>query len=177
MAQQRQPAFRVEMSRASYSSNRDDIDIRLIACAIDPTDNVPYGVDSDSDLYDLEIHAHGAHWGDEGRRVYGWAMEYRDCFRVRAQDCERMAKVFKRVERHMGRLNEKYGYADSLPAYVARVADALGVKLLLRDAGRGNLFPTGYRYEAAPMGNGVNYLDHTICRWVDSGNLPNEQAA
>lgn len=174
---ERTPALRIDMSRATYSSSRDDIDIRLIACEVDATTNEPYGVNSDSELYDLEIHAHGAHWGSEGRRVYGWSVEYRDCYRVGIDDAERMLKTFKRIERHLNKLNEKYGYADSLPAYVARVADALGIKYILRDAGKGQLFPTGHRFEAAPVGTGVNYLEHMIRRWIDEGNLPNERAA
>ena len=38
-----------------------------------------------------------------------------------------MVKTFRKIERHLTKLEAKYGYAGDLFTYLARVADALGV--------------------------------------------------
>jgi hypothetical protein len=59
---------------------------------------------------------------------YAFEVAYQEPHRVKLEHMEQMVKVLRKVDRHLRRAIESYGYPTNFSEYVARVAAALGVK-------------------------------------------------
>jgi hypothetical protein len=83
-----------------------------------------------------------------------------------------MVATLRKVARHREKLNARFGYERDFPDFIARVCDALGIKHIIRDAGRQEMFPNGYRYERVDVGAGVSYLARQIDLYCEDGLTP-----
>ncbi len=57
---------------------------------------------------------------------YAYQVSYERPYRVELDDAERMVKFLRKVNAKLAKLDDKFGRPDSLAAYCARVADAIG---------------------------------------------------
>ncbi len=90
------------------------------------------------DLDDLVLSGQGeSNYPQSG--CYGWDVEYRSVFSVDLPRAQGMVKVLAKLKRKLDKMNMELGYSATFPAYVLRVALALGIKKFLVIDRPGNL--------------------------------------
>lgn len=67
-------------------------------------------------------------------RLFGGSPEYRSPYRVDLARAEIMTATLRRIERHTDKVAAKYGPPDTFGAYLARFADAIGARAVIRYA-------------------------------------------
>jgi hypothetical protein len=91
-----------------------------------PDSRDPYG--------DLQVTAQiDGYQGKHQADFYGRHLGY-SSFRVELADAERMVKTLRRLHKRLDALDEKFGTATDMAAFVGRVTDALGAKAIGRPA-------------------------------------------
>lgn len=60
-----------------------------------------------------------------------WDLEYRDIFSADLREIKRMAKTLEKAQRFLQKKIDQDGYPTSFGQYVARVAQAFGIKTIL----------------------------------------------
>lgn len=60
-------------------------------------------------------------------QFYGYEVEYSQPFSVRLVQAEAMVKTLRKIQKHLDKLEAKYGHCDNVYTYLAWVADAIGV--------------------------------------------------
>lgn len=67
-----------------------------------------------------------AQMDNTSNRFYGFRADFGDLYRVGLKRAESMVKVLRKIDRHLAKLDVKYGYVTDVSAFAARVADAIG---------------------------------------------------
>jgi hypothetical protein len=107
--------------------------------------------------------------GDNRESLYGWGVEYRDTYTtLDLRACERMAKTLRTIERKLEALSAKYGRPDSFPAFVARVADAVGADSIVFSQ-KDHQTHNGYENTVYSIEMGASILRHIIAKWQTAG--------
>lgn len=112
---------------------------------------------SPADAYDsLIVAAQHNTDDDEGPRWYGWEARYHYPYAVDLDRATAMVRTLKRINVRLTAIAAKYGSPDTLAAYIARVADALGATAPS---------PFGVRVDRDRDYNGTGF------RWMDADGL------
>jgi hypothetical protein len=110
----------------------------------------------DAGLADLVVQARAA--ADMGPGTYGWAVEYLQPYAVDLPRAQAMARTLAKLQRGMGRLDERLGHPESFGAYLLRVAEVLRV----RDFCSWNKRPRSLMYEGALL----NWSGSVAAYWL-----------
>lgn len=168
----REPAFRIVIDRSPYASRSDEVRFTLDCVLWDPLKREVTNP-HDPAFDGLQLQANGSFWSDErGRTVYGGAPEYREVYSVNLSRAEAMVATLRKIQKHRDKLATRFGYERDFCDMVARTCDALGIKHIIRDAGRQEVFPSGYRYERVDVGAGTSYLARQVDLYIEDGLTP-----
>jgi len=150
---------------------------RIVTDKYENSRRLPYGLDDDySDglkYSDLRTSCQGSE--DSQRRtgeqepVYGFAVEYRECYRLDLRTVKRMAKTLERIDKGLEKLSEARGYVRSYGEYAGRVAETLGCAGIVMERAQTAARMTGERYEWLSVGEGVNRINHRVYLWQREG--------
>jgi hypothetical protein len=109
--------------------------------------NISQGYGTPEPLADLVILAQA---DADDPRPYGWETVYRSPYSVDRRTAETMARTLAKIERHLARLDTKYGPPADFSAYARRVADALGIDAYVIPIRRAATYTDGeYRHTDA----------------------------
>jgi len=125
---------------------------------------------------DLTVNSQGEHrdyYGStENRRLYGWEVRYQDAGSVDLSRAKSMADTLSKLERKQTKLSDQYGYPATFGAYLARVADALGIQsfVFAQDDSQG----LGWSYDDADwtivdVKQGIYKVDAIVDTWIKEG--------
>lgn len=125
------------------------------------------GFDADP-LGDLHVSAQ-LDGGTANEQAYGFKVEYREAFSVDLARADAMLKTLRKVERGLERIRSELGYAESYPAYLARVAKVLGIKQFGWRVGErdGSLYEQN-RYHWTDASGLSSYIEHVCALFLDT---------
>lgn len=118
--------------------------------------------DSNAIFADLEITAQlDQRSARDGQSLYGFNVQF-DVYRVRAARAKTLLDAFRKIERGLERLEQRFGPVTSFAEYVLRVADVLGCRRFpeITDRGRMGFYTEcdykwrsvdGFRYHVAEL--------------------------
>lgn len=125
------------------------------------------GFDADP-LGDLHVSAQLDRVATNGQ-PYGFKVEYREAFSVDLRRADAMVKTLRKVERGLTRIQTELGYAETFPAYLARVAKVLGIKQFgWRIGDRDGPLYEHNRYHWTDASGLSSYVDNACVKFLDT---------
>ena len=118
----------------------------------------------------LRINSQGRD-ADDPRHLYGWEVEYKDCYSVDLRRAEQMAKTLKTIETRTAKLEEKYGRPGSFGAYVARIANAISADAIVFVDGADSGWHHSNGHRICNLGDGAGRIDRIVREWIDANML------
>jgi hypothetical protein len=101
---------------------------------------------------------------DNRENLYGWDVRYRETGSLELHDLERMVKTLRTITRKMEQLSAKYGRPDTFPAYVARVAAAVGADSIVFSQ-QDHPTHNGTDHTIYSVETGTSILRHILHKW------------
>jgi len=107
------------------------VDVRPVTVAADGTPRditAGWNLDPPYNLADLTISAQNdTRHGAEGSGLYAWSTEYNHTGSIDSRRALSMHRTLAGIERHLAKIDAKYGPPATFAAYVRRVGDALKI--------------------------------------------------